>query len=275
MTISIESRALDLTERVAGPPLVALWGSEDPNCELHLGTREYHWHRHARGQAFCVESGFVHVRTRSGAWLLPPRHAGWFPPGEEHKVTVSCALTGWSLLVTPRAARRLPRTPCVMSTTDVMRVLVRRAATWAGQDELTTAQHRVLNVLFDELRQAPHEELHLPMPSDRRLTRIALALLQAPDDPRTLDAWARWVGLSPRSLRRLFRTETGLSFAQWRQQAQLTHAFERLARGEPVAEVADALGYASPSNFIAMFRRRFGDSPRRYFEHKEAMEDFR
>lgn len=42
-------------------------------------------------------------------------------------------------------------------------------------------------------------------------------------------------------------------------------ALERLARGEAVGEVAPALGYATPSNFIAMFRRAFGDSPTRYF----------
>jgi AraC-like DNA-binding protein len=32
-----------------------------------------------------------------------------------------------------------------------------------------------------------------------------------------------------------------------------------------VASVADALGYAHPSAFVAMFRRNFGQSPGRYF----------
>lgn len=68
-----------------------------------------------------------------------------------------------------------------------------------------------------------------------------------------------------RSLSRLFLAETALSFAQWRQQARLTLALEMLAHVVPVAEIADALGYATPSNFIAMFRRSFGDTPSRYF----------
>lgn len=38
--------------------------------------------------------------------------------------------------------------------------------------------------------------------------------------------------LSPRTLSRLFLVETAVSFAQWRQQARLVHALERLARGE-------------------------------------------
>ncbi|MDT8207188.1 MULTISPECIES: helix-turn-helix domain-containing protein [Serratia] len=30
-------------------------------------------------------------------------------------------------------------------------------------------------------------------------------------------------------------------------------------------QIAETLGYASPSNFIAMLRKAFGDSPVRYF----------
>ncbi|WP_239510213.1 helix-turn-helix domain-containing protein [Serratia marcescens] len=30
-------------------------------------------------------------------------------------------------------------------------------------------------------------------------------------------------------------------------------------------QIAETLGYASPSNFISMFRKAFGDPPARYF----------
>ncbi|EOE7096416.1 helix-turn-helix domain-containing protein [Serratia marcescens] len=43
-----------------------------------------------------------------------------------------------------------------------------------------------------------------------------------------------------------------------------TIVLERL-RGETVLQIAETLGYASPSNFIAMFRKAFGDPPARYF----------
>jgi len=75
--------------------------------------------------------------------------------------------------------------------------------------------------------------------------------------------------MSVRTLSRQFQEETGISIGQWRQQAQLLHALERLAAGEAVAVVADALGYATPSNFIAMFRCYFGQSPGRYFKQNK------
>lgn len=259
---------LDLSERADGPPLIAVWGSEKADSEFQLGTRETGWHQHLRGQIFCIENGLVHVRTRQGSWLLPPHRAGWVPPGLPHMASISGVMSGWNVLVAPQAARALPKVPCVVGVSELMRALVRRAVAWSGQGALTPAQRRLSAVLLDELRGAPHEPLHLPMPSDRRLLRIAHAVLQAPGDARTLDAWADWAGLSPRSLTRLCQAELGMSFAQWRQQAGLVHALESLARGESVARVSDALGYATPSNFIAMFRRAFGESPARYFAQR-------
>lgn len=259
---------LEVSERTDGPALIAVWGEDEPASEFQLGTRETGWHSHARGQVFCIENGLVHVRTRHGSWLLPPHRAGWIPPGEPHMASISGVMSGWNVVITPAACRRLPDRPCVIGVSELMRALVRRAVEWTWQDRLQPGQRRMAAVLLDEMRRAPHEPLHLPMPQDRRLLRIAQALLAQPDDGRTLAQWAAWAGLSPRTLTRLFQAETQVSFAQWRQQARLVHALERLARGEAVAAVADALGYATPSNFIAMFRRSFGDSPARYFARR-------
>ncbi|SDD80494.1 AraC-type DNA-binding protein [Paracidovorax valerianellae] len=159
----------------------------------------------------------------------------------------------------------MPNKPCVIGITEVLRALVRRAAEWDKSAPLAPDQEHIVTVILDEIRRAPHESLHLPMPKNIRLERIARAILEDPGSIRTLEAWADWGAMSARTLRRQMLAETGVSFAQWRQQAQLTHALEMLARGEPVTHVADTLGYASPSNFIAMFRRSFGDSPARYF----------
>jgi AraC-like DNA-binding protein/quercetin dioxygenase-like cupin family protein len=269
MTKSIAAKkTVDHSERTDGPALIAIRGDAATGGDFRLGTREVDWHHHLRGQLFCVESGLMHVRTAHGSWLLPPHRAGWIPPGEPHKVSISGVTGGWSLLVAPRACAGLPRRPCVMGLNELMLALVRRAVLWSDEPVLGTAQKRLAAVLLEEIRSAPREPLHLPMPGDRRLLRVAQAILKCPDDTRTLEQWADWAGLSARSLSRLFLAETALSFAQWRQQARLTLALEMLAKEVPVAEIADALGYATPSNFIAMFRRSFGDTPSRYFTRR-------
>lgn len=94
-----------LSERADGPLLVAFQGNDAPGNEFRLGTREYDWHRHVRGQLFCIEQGLVQVRTPHGAWLMPPHRAGWIPAGVQHKVSVSGALSGWGSCSGPTRRR--------------------------------------------------------------------------------------------------------------------------------------------------------------------------
>ncbi|KVD94930.1 AraC family transcriptional regulator [Burkholderia stagnalis] len=263
-----ETTSPDFSEWLDGPALIALRGNDDPASAYRLGTREYDWHTHARGQVLCVEAGLIHVHTPHGAWLLPPRRAGWVPPGVPHRVRVSGALSGWVLLAAPAFCAGLPARPCVIGVSEVLRALAYRAIDWDKQAALAPEHERMAAVIHDEIRRAPHEALHVPMPDDPRLARVARAVLDEPGSPRTLDAWAAFGAMSPRTLRRLMAAETGLSFAQWRQQARLAHGLDLLARGRPVAEVSDALGYASPSNFILMFRKALGDSPAHYFSRR-------
>ncbi|MGP1664494.1 MAG: AraC family transcriptional regulator [Rhodanobacter sp.] len=252
----------DRFDRVDGPDLVAMMFRD----MLPMGESE--WHTHQRGHFMYLESGLVNLRTKIGAWALPPHRLGWLPPNQLHTVSISQPAHGWAVSTAPSMIIDLPDTVCVLGVNELISALVHRASSWTQHDTLDAEQHRVLAVLMDEIRRAPIEPLHLPMPLDRRLRRIAHALLEHPHDNRDLHAWADWAGLSARTLSRLFRRETGCSFAQWRQQARLTTALDRLAAGESVGDVADAMGYASTSAFVAMFRRAFGQPPGRYFSHQ-------
>ncbi|TCW80296.1 AraC family transcriptional regulator [Burkholderia sp. SRS-46] len=262
---STAHRTADLSETSDGPLVIGIRGDDSPTNEFRLGTREYDWHHHVRGQLFCVETGLIQVNTSHGSWLLPPYHAGWIPPDVPHEVRVSGAVSGWTLFMAPLFCANLPSNPCVIAISEVLRVLAQRATEWDKRATLTPDQARIATVIQDEIRRAPQEALHVPMPADPRLLRVARAVLADPGNPRTLDEWASFGSMSSRTLRRLTLAETGLSFGQWRQQVKLMHGLDMLARGILVAEVSDVLGYSSPSNFIAMFRKVFGDSPAHYF----------
>jgi AraC-like DNA-binding protein len=93
------------------------------------------------------------------------------------------------------------------------------------------------------------------------LRRVTEALLADPADPRGLDAFAEMAGASARTLARLFRRETGMSFQAWRRQLRLTEGLAALSQGEPPARVAAAVGYTSGPAFGAAFRAAFGMTP--------------
>jgi AraC-like DNA-binding protein len=121
----------------------------------------------------------------------------------------------------------------------------------------------VARLILDELARLSERPLEVPMPRDPRALRIARALLDDCRIDHDLDRWADEAGASRRTLARLFRSETGFGFAEWRARLRAIDGLARLSAGSSVAETAAAVGYASPSAFSAMIHRTLGGPPRR------------
>jgi AraC-like DNA-binding protein len=170
-----------------------------------------------------------------------------------------------TVFVDPNAASHLPRASCVIAVSPLLRELI-VAAVGIPLDYLPdTRDERLMRLLLDELRELDVLPLHLPMPRDARLRRICKALVARPDDASTADQWARRLRVTSKTIHRLFAKETGMTFGEWRQQARLLFALERLARGERIVDVALDSGYASQSAFTAMFRKHFGVPPNAFY----------
>ena len=126
-----------------------------------------------------------------------------------------------------------------------------------------------MNLILDLVQILKIAPLDLPMPTDALLKKISEALTVNPGDNRTLEDWGKSVGATDRTLARLYRLETGMSFRQWRQQMRILESLRRLGRQEEVSTVALELGYNSPSAFIAMFKKALGKTPGQYFKEAD------
>jgi AraC-like DNA-binding protein/quercetin dioxygenase-like cupin family protein len=222
------------------------------------------WHHHDRDQLVHGERGVMTVRTGEGAWIVPPGYAVWMPAGVVHEVRAASAVEMRTLYLRRDAGVEIGARCRVVAVSALVRELIARATALPPDYPAAGPEARLVAVLADELNALPPAPLDLPLPRDRRALAVAEALIADPADGRELADWGRTVGASGRTLARLFQAETGLSFGRWRQQRRLLAALERLAAGEAVTAVALDLGYASPSAFIAMFRRTLGASPTRY-----------
>jgi AraC-like DNA-binding protein len=222
------------------------------------------WHHHDRDQLVHGERGVMAVRTDDGAWIVPPGYAVWVPAGVVHEVRAASAVAMRTLYLRRDAGVAVADRCRVVAVPALVRELIARVTALPREYPETGPEARIVAVLADELADLPTAPLDLPLPRDRRALAVAEALIADPADGRDLADWGRDVGASARTLARLFQTETGLSFGRWRQRRRLLAALERLAADEPVTTVALDLGYASPSAFIAMFRRTLGASPTRY-----------
>lgn len=170
-----------------------------------------------------------------------------------------------TVFVDADAVPNLPQTSCVFTVSPLLRELFVAAMRVPLDYAPATSDERLMRVLLDQLREIDVLPLDLPMPRDERLARICAALVARPDDASTAEQWARRLKLTSKTIHRLFARETGMTFGEWRQQARLLFALERLARGARVVDVALDAGYASQSAFTAMFRKHFGVPPNAFY----------
>jgi AraC-like DNA-binding protein len=205
------------------------------------------------------------VRSAAGIWVIPPNRAAWLVAGLDHEVGMRGDVKIRTVFVDPRAASHLPQASCVLAVSPLLRELIVAAMRVPLDYEPETRDERLLRLLLDELREERVLPLHLPMPRDARLRTVCEALVARPHDVSTAEHWAGQIKVTVKTLHRLFAKETGLTFGQWRQQARLLFALERLARGDRVIDVALDSGYASQSAFAAMFRKHFGMPPSAFY----------
>jgi AraC-like DNA-binding protein len=224
-------------------------------------------HRHRRAQLIYAATGVMRVSTSVGEFVVPPLRALWMPPDVEHSLRMEGAVAMRTLYIEPRAARAMPGSCAVIEVDPLLRALILAAMDEKVEYDRAGRGGLIMRLILAELRAAPRLPLSIPMPRDRRLARLCGSLLRHPQSDATLDHWAEHVGASARTLARLFRRETGLSFVEWRTQARLVEALSLLSGGAPVGNVANKLGYRSASAFSQMFRRALGRTPRQYLAH--------
>lgn len=228
-------------------------------------------HLHRKAQLIYCESGVMTVETAHGQWVAPPNCSVWMPGGIDHQIHITQAAGMRTLYVEPDARKDLPKVPCSLGVSPLLRELILASviATKAPDPKdyaAGTPNAHIAEVMLDQILAMPPSELHIPMPTDRRVKPICTALTADPGDRRSLKEWADEVGASDRTIERLFMQETGLTFHRWREQMRVLKSLTLLQSGRAVKNVALELGFANPSTFITMFRKIMGMTPGAYLK---------
>jgi AraC-like DNA-binding protein len=232
--------------------------------------RQMDTHSHEEAQLCGLDGGLAILETDAGSWLCPPGRCVWIPSSMSHSLRSSGKISGWMLRLKPQSCKGLPSEPRVMALTPLLYEIVRRIAEWVDSPLMTAARRHLVDVLQDEIAAAPQVALHLPVPREPALKRLAIRLSEDADAPRDFAALAHEAGLSERSLFRGFQRETGLSPGQWRRQMHVLRSLELLADGRSVTETSLEVGYESVGAFIRAFRQVVGITPAVYAQRRNA-----
>ncbi len=225
------------------------------------------WHAHRRHQLVYCADGILTVRTGDRVWVAPPHRGVWIKAGTWHSVKVEIASTMRTIYVAPGSWPQLPERSCAVSISPLLRELIMEAIALPKLYDQSGSDGRLIEVLVERIASIETSPLHLPLPADRRLLAVCNEILDRPGEPvGRLELSAR-LGVSPKTLLRLFQRETGMSFKTWRLQAKLYASLIYLAEGRSVTTVSYDLGFHSQSAFIATFKRTFGQTPGRFFKN--------
>lgn len=222
-------------------------------------------HSHPWVQLSYAISGVLEIQTSAGRFVAPPQRAVWIPAGMPHRVYstphtemrslyLDCSVTQW-------AAGHCH----VLEVSNLLRELIRSFSELPVEYAEDGPDGRVAQVILDQLAAAPQVDLMLPLPVDPRLRQIYRSLNLHPEQQTTLGQWSDKLGVSEKTLSRLFLHDTCLSFRAWRQRLRLLSALPALEHGERVTDVALASGYESTSAFINAFRQQFDATPGEFF----------
>jgi AraC-like DNA-binding protein len=217
-------------------------------------------HSHPRVQLLYAVTGVMRINTPGTAYTVPPSLALVLPADTPHSVRMDGPVAMRALFLREDAAARVSYTG-VITVSALLREVILATCAEPVEWILGGRGHHLTELALDEITRATSLPLGLPLPRDPRLCRVVSILADSPDDPRDLDELALVDGASSRTLARLFRAETGLSFRQWRLQARMTEALRVLTSGATPARAAAIAGYASQPAFGAAFRSLFGITP--------------
>ena len=126
------------------------------------------------------------------------------------------------------------------------------------------AQGRLRELLFAIVEGQAGPVVRRTFGGVQDMTRVLTHVRENLSEPLCVDDLARRAGMSRAVFHRRFKAATNFSPLQFIKALRLSHAAMEIVGGKAVSQAADAVGYASASQFSREFRRHFGQSPRQW-----------
>jgi len=219
-------------------------------------------HYHSAHQIVHAIAGAMRVTAENLVWFLPLARALWIPAKVEH--TIQC-----DGIVHMRTAYLNPS--CLDAPHEVQMIfvspLMREILVRLSSEKSREVDDLLCNLLLHEIHSGCISPFTIPVPKDSRIATLAEQLRNDPANKMSMTDFARQLGFSERSLIRMLRLETGLTFRELRRYSRIMVAIEKMAGGNSITQVALEVGFETPSAFSQAFKQVTGETPRKFL-HK-------
>ena len=225
------------------------------------------WHHHDVHEIEYACRGVVEVRTQAGHYLLPPHQAAWIPAGLHHQTTLDADGQTLAVLFEPGLVPAAGDRVRIIAVSALLREMMLYSERWPiSRTESAVEADTFFRALGHVVADALEDErpLHLPVSADPVVTAAA-DYTRAHLDRVTVSDVTRAVGVSERTLRRIFNIHLGMSWRSYLLRARVLRSMALLAQPDrSVLEVSIAVGFEDVGAFARSFARHCGETPSAY-----------
>ena len=195
-------------------------------------------------------------------YLSPPSYGLWLPPRTEHQsLPVAHEIHYICIRLHPQFGNVLGDVCRCFSIEPFFRALVIQILEQQKKNSSPAYLEHLLQVLFDQLKQAPAHSHYLPQSTHPILAPILEQLADPDLFNLSLQQVLHNVAVSERHVLRLSQQELQLSLSEWRNRAKIIFAINQIRQGMTIKQLAYRLGYHHSSSFIEFFKRYTGQTP--------------
>ena len=153
-------------------------------------------HSHRWNQFVYATMGTLVVTVEDCWYVITPEQAIWVPTGVMHTTGALHGAEFRNLYVADQPAPGgMPRTCTVFTVVPLLRALILELVALEGRDEEKAYVNRVNQLILDQLRRLPVQNLRLPWPRSPQLRKVCEILFNVPADSRGLDEWGFDLGV--------------------------------------------------------------------------------
>jgi AraC-like DNA-binding protein len=225
------------------------------------------WHFHDVHEIEYACRGIVEVKTEAGHYLLPPHQAAWIPAGLHHQTTLNAGAETLAVLFEPRLVPMAGDRVRIIAVSALLREMMLYSVRWPiSRTESEEKADSFFPTLGYVVGEALDDErpLHLPVSNDPVVV-AATDYTRAHLDHVTVSDVTRAVGVSERTLRRIFNTRLGVSWRSYLLRARVLRSMALLSQPDrSVLEVSIAVGFDDVGAFARSFARHCGETPAAY-----------
>ncbi|MCF8589407.1 AraC family transcriptional regulator [Gordonia liuliyuniae] len=208
-------------------------------------------HTHSEPHLVYVGAGSARLAIDGEQVILGVHESVWLAPNVPHSARYSPGSLVLGPILSPSTLPPEPvhRLGSIPAVTAVMTAILGAAPTTDTEVQVFRA------ALDDVLTRLRGPWFSLPAPTHPVAAAVAREL---PFSSESLDQIAARHGISGRHLQRIFVSETGIAFRQWRVRARLNVAIGRLREGASVTHAARTAGYETGSGLRKALLREAG-----------------